>query len=157
MFKVIGGVRGVSHVQGDGRVWRASAMPKVMGGGEGRQPCWKWWEGWVASAIFKVMERVRGVTHVQDAGRGVMGVTHVQGNGRGVRGVSHGQGDGRVRKASAMFKVMGGGEGRQPCSRWWKGFESHVQVERGGGVSINRTSTDYESSRPTVGVFPFRL
>ena len=31
----------------------------------------------------------------------------------GVRGVSHVQGDG----ASAMFKVVAVGEGRQPCSR----------------------------------------
>ena len=43
---------------------------------------------------------------------GVRGVSHVQG---GVRGVSHVQGDGRGRGVSAMFKVMAGGEGRQPC------------------------------------------
>ena len=48
---VIGGVRGVSRVQGDGRGRGASAMFKVMGGersvshvqgdgrGEGRPPC----------------------------------------------------------------------------------------------------------------------
>ena len=35
------------------------------------------------------------------------GVSHVQGDGRGGGG-----GDG----ASAMFKPMGGGEGRLPCS-----------------------------------------
>ena len=52
MFKVMGGVRSVSCVQGDGRGQGASAMYKVMGGGlgasamykvigggEGRQPC----------------------------------------------------------------------------------------------------------------------
>ena len=33
MFKVMGGVRGVSYVQGDGRGLGASAMFKVMGGG----------------------------------------------------------------------------------------------------------------------------
>ena len=33
------GVRGISHVQGDGRGCGASAMFKVMGVGEGRQPC----------------------------------------------------------------------------------------------------------------------
>ena len=41
MFKVMGGVRGVSHVQGDGRGCGGSSMFKVMGGGEGRQPCSK--------------------------------------------------------------------------------------------------------------------
>ena len=39
MFKVIEGVRSVSHVQGDGRERGASAMFKVMGGVEERQPC----------------------------------------------------------------------------------------------------------------------
>ena len=54
MFKVMGGVRSVSHVglqgdgrgtrsvshvQGDGRGEGASAMFKVMGGDEKRQPC----------------------------------------------------------------------------------------------------------------------
>ena len=48
MFKVMGGVRGVSHVQGnvrgvshvqgDGGRRGAAAMLKMMGGGEGRQP-----------------------------------------------------------------------------------------------------------------------
>ena len=49
--------------------------------------------------MFKVMGGVRDVSHVRDDGRGV---SHVQGDGRG---------------ASAMLMVMGGGEGRQPCSR----------------------------------------
>ena len=44
MLKVMGGVRGVSHVQGDGR--GASDMSKVMGGG------------------------IRGVSHVECDGRG---------------------------------------------------------------------------------------
>ena len=90
MFKVMG-VRGVSHVQGDDK------------GGEGRQPCSRLWQ------------RVRGVSHVQGDGRGCRGVSHVQGH---VRSVSHVQGNGRGGGggASAMFKPMGGGEGRQPCS-----------------------------------------
>ena len=36
----------------------ASAMLKVLGGGEGHQPCSMCWEG------------VRGVTHVEGGGRG---------------------------------------------------------------------------------------
>ena len=36
-------------------------MFKVMGGGEGRQPCSRWWEG---------MRRVKGISHVQCDGRG---------------------------------------------------------------------------------------
>ena len=58
---------------------------------------------------------MRSVSHVQSDGRGFRGVSHVQGD---VRGVSHVQGDGRGGGigASAMFKPMGGGEGRQPCS-----------------------------------------
>ena len=40
MFKMMGGVEvSVSHVQGDGRGRGASAMFKVMGGGEVHQPC----------------------------------------------------------------------------------------------------------------------
>ena len=40
MFKVMEGLRSVSHVQGDGGGGRgASAMFKVIGGGEERQPC----------------------------------------------------------------------------------------------------------------------
>ena len=62
-------MRGVSHVQGEGR-------------------------GVGASAIFKPMRRVRGVSPVQ--GDGVRGVSHVQGDDKGgVRGVSHSQGNGR--------------------------------------------------------------
>ena len=60
------GVRGVSHVQGDGRGYGTSAMFKVMGG-------------------------VRGFSNVQGDGRGYRGVSHVQCD---VRGVSHFQGDG---------------------------------------------------------------
>ena len=58
MFKVMGGVKGVSHVKGD---------DKVGGGGLG------------ASAMFKVM----AVSHVQgdDRGVGVRGISHVQGDG----------------------------------------------------------------------------
>ena len=44
---------------------------------------------------------------------GVRGVSHVQCDRRGCRGVSYVQGDVR----GAMFNVMAGGEGRQPCSR----------------------------------------
>ena len=39
MFKVMGGVRGVKHFQGDGRERGASAIHKVMRGVEERQPC----------------------------------------------------------------------------------------------------------------------
>ena len=46
MVKMIGGVRGVSHVEGDGRGEGASAIFKVMGG------------------------RVRGVSHGKGDGRG---------------------------------------------------------------------------------------
>ena len=49
--------------------------------------------------------------------KGLRSVSHVQGDGSGLRGVSHVHGDGRGLRVSAMFKVMGGGEGRQPCSR----------------------------------------
>ena len=59
MFKVIGGMRdvshvqddgrGVSHVQGDGR--GASVMLMVMGEGERRQPCSRG----QASVVFKLI------------------------------------------------------------------------------------------------------
>ena len=39
MYMVMGGVRGVNHFQGDGRERGASAMYKVMGSVEERQPC----------------------------------------------------------------------------------------------------------------------
>ena len=49
----------------------------------------------------------------------LMAVSHVKGDDRGVgvRGISHVQCDGGGLGASAMFKVMGGGEGHQPFSR----------------------------------------
>ena len=33
-----------------------------------------------------------------------------------------------------MFKVMGGGEGRQPCSRWWEGVWGVIHVQGNGRV-----------------------
>ena len=39
MFKVIGGVRAVSHVQCDGRGRGPKSMFKVMRGSEGRKIC----------------------------------------------------------------------------------------------------------------------
>ena len=47
-------------------------MFKVMGGGEGCQPCSRCWEA-----------RVRGVSHVQGDEKGVRAVSHIQGDGRG--------------------------------------------------------------------------
>ena len=59
---------------------------------------------------------MKGVSHVQGD---VRGVSHVMAGGEG--GVSHVQADGRGFGASAMFNVMAGGEGRQPCSRGCEG------------------------------------
>ena len=39
MFKVMGGARGVSHVQGDGRGTRSVSHVQGDGKGEGREPC----------------------------------------------------------------------------------------------------------------------
>ena len=61
MYKVMarGGVRGVNHVQGDGRGTRS--VSHVQGDGRGRG----------ASAMFKVMGGARGVSHAQgDEGGG---------------------------------------------------------------------------------------
>ena len=58
------GLKGVSHVEGDGRGCaasamfkviggvRASAMYKVIGGDERRQQCSRWWEGRGESAML---------------------------------------------------------------------------------------------------------
>ena len=62
MYKVMGGVRGVSHCQGDGRGERIVSHVQGDGRGEGGQPCSRRWNG--GGGL------VSGVSYVQGGGRG---------------------------------------------------------------------------------------
>ena len=61
---------------------------------------------------------------------GVRAASHVQGDGKGTRGLITVQGDGRWLGSSAIFKVIKGGEGPNPCSRCWGEGEGRQSCSR---------------------------
>ena len=68
--------------------------------------------------MFKVLRGGAGTSPMFEVTEGARNVSHVQGDGGGEeRQPCTGGPEGGGAGASAMYKVMGGGEGRKSCSR----------------------------------------